>query len=265
MNFIDYQKQISTLSNREIKVRVILPDDYDKGDSYPVVYINDGQDILFDEDIHWGACSLGYADYYRKYNHTLPKIIIVALFCPVDRDERTKLYSPFYKAGDDRAAEICGEGKAYLEWIVNELKPWVDREYRTKPEREFTAISGYSTGALFSTYAIVAAKDTFTRAGIISPAGAIWMDGGLREFFDGQDCSYIKSLYIDSGTDEKGRFTTAEEFLEAANFIHDSFLSCNVDKSVVEYGIYPQAQHTQIYWKLRYPDVLRWLFRDLCV
>ncbi|MCP4876756.1 MAG: hypothetical protein GY896_14955 [Gammaproteobacteria bacterium] len=56
----------------------------------------------------------------------------------------------------------------YLQFIVNELKPFVDSRYRTRPEREFTFLMGSSMGGLISLYAICEYPQVFGGAGCLS-------------------------------------------------------------------------------------------------
>ena len=63
-----------------------------------------------------------------------------------------------------------GEGKQYTDFIVKELKPWVDANYRTRPGRKDTGIMGSSMGGLASHYALFQYPEVFSMAGIFSPA-----------------------------------------------------------------------------------------------
>ena len=58
MQIAEYHKKITSLGSRDITVRVMTPDGYESGAKrYPVVYINDGQDVFRDEDILWGSAA----------------------------------------------------------------------------------------------------------------------------------------------------------------------------------------------------------------
>ena len=85
--------------NRDVTVRVMTPDGYEEetGRRYPVLYINDGQDVLRDEETFWGAESLRFEQYYRDYGTFMPHVILVAIESPDDHGERTQQYSPYTK------------------------------------------------------------------------------------------------------------------------------------------------------------------------
>ena len=130
MEIFEFDRPCGLVSSEHIIVRVMVPDGYGSGEKrYPVLYINDGQDVFEDKDILWGECSMDYKRYYGNYRRFLPEFIIVALVCPRERQERTRLYSPFTHKGKGNSPEdsdIVGIGKAYLDWIAEDLKPWVD-------------------------------------------------------------------------------------------------------------------------------------------
>lgn len=63
-----------------------------------------------------------------------------------------------------------GEGKLYMDFIVNVVKPMVDATYRTLAGREHTGIMGSSMGGLISHFAVLQYPTVFGKAGIFSPA-----------------------------------------------------------------------------------------------
>lgn len=265
MEIFEYVRPMGLVMSEKMTVRVMVPDGYESGEkAYPVLYINDGQDVFEDKDILWGECSMDYKKYYRDYRRFLPDIIIVALVCPQERQERTQLYSPFTHRGKGNSPEdsdIEGRGKAYLDWIADELKPWVDSKFRTRTGAEYTGIMGYSTGGLFAIYAALARPDLFTRLAALSSAVYIWKDE-LELFL--QQCAYghLKRIYMDVGTNEYGRITTKKEFIEGADMMYRAYLHHGVPQACIQYNIYPGAIHSQTEWKKRFPDALRWIFMD---
>ena len=266
MRIDEINTKITTL-DRDVKVRVMTPDGYEKGDmNYPVLYINDGQDVFRDDQAFWGAESLRFEQYYKDYGRFLPHVILVAIESPEDHAVRTQQYSPYTKNFDvppEKKFEprIEGKGKEYLKWMVEELKPMIDRTYRTRPEKEYTGICGYSTGGLISIYAVLTYPQVFTRLLAMSSAVCIWMDC-LKETLDHASYDHLKYVYMDVGTNEFGRMTTKEEFLQGANDLYQNYLDHGVPKEIIKYNIYPDAIHNQKEWRVRFPDALRWVFQD---
>src|SRR5258708_35255339 len=63
-----------------------------------------------------------------------------------------------------------GQGDAYVDFLVQTLKPYIDQHYRTLPDRLHTGVAGSSIGALISLYAVLKDPDVFGRVGVFSPA-----------------------------------------------------------------------------------------------
>jgi len=63
-----------------------------------------------------------------------------------------------------------GKGDLYLDFLLNNIKPFIDQSFRTKSSREFTGIMGSSLGGLFSFYAGLKYQQHFSKIGIFSPS-----------------------------------------------------------------------------------------------
>ena len=254
--------------NRPVTIRIMLPDGYDESDNrYPVLYLNDGQDLLRDEYAYRGAESLRFEQYYKDYGKFVPSVIMVAIEAPINAQERTAQYSPFTKdfivpAGVKFESRIEGKGKEYLEWMTGELKPFIDINYRTRKEKEYTGVFGYSTGGLISIYAALKFPETFTRLIAMSSAVYNWMDC-LKVTLESSQYSHLKYVYMDVGTNEFGRLTTKEQFLDGAETLNKYFSLNGLDDRQLKYNIYPDVVHNAKEWRIRFPDALRWIFQDV--
>ena len=143
---------------------VYLPDDWQSsGRRYPVVYMFDGHNLFFDSTATYGTC-WGLKEYMDAH----PQAIIVAPECNHQGNARLAEYSPYDFVWQEY--DIKGRGKAYLDWMVQELKPLIDAKYPTLPDRENTAIGGSSMGGLMSLYGVTAHNETFSRAACLSPS-----------------------------------------------------------------------------------------------
>lgn len=148
------------------RIHLYLPDDYDSSqERYAVLYMFDGHNLFFDYDATFGK-SLGLKEFLDGW---WKKLIVVGIECAHDDGTRVREYSPFdidsYIYG-----HINGRGHHTFEWIVNDLKPYIDSHYRTWPQREATAIAGYSMGGMMSLYGVLWHNSVFSKAAVISPA-----------------------------------------------------------------------------------------------
>jgi predicted alpha/beta superfamily hydrolase len=266
MKIEEIKTNIRTL-NRDVTVRVMTPNGYESSDKrYPVLYINDGQDVFKDNQSYQGE-SLKFEQYYNDYGKFVPEIILVSIEAPRDPATRTAQYSPYHKRFNvppekKFEPEIIGKGNEYLDWMTTDLKSLIDIRYRTLPGREYTGICGYSTGGLNSIYAVLKYSKVFTRMIAMSAAVCIWMDI-FSQTLKSSSYEHLKYVYIDVGTNEFGRMTTKEEFLQGAQDIFECFRSKGIDDTKMKYNIYSDAIHHQKEWAKRFPDAIRWIFQDI--
>lgn len=157
---------IYTPKGKNRPLHIYLPDDYEGSeDRYPVMYFFDGHNLFFNEDATYGK-SWGLKEFLDTWEK---KIIVVGIECGHEGRERLSEYSP-YSFKNPFMGAVEGAGKLTMDWIVNELKPMIDREYRTFSFREATAIGGSSMGGLMGIYAAVKYNDVFSKAACLSSA-----------------------------------------------------------------------------------------------
>jgi len=253
------------LSGGEIAFRVFTPDSYDTGsDSYPVLYLQDGQNIFTDEEAVDGH-SWQFRNYYQKFRKFLPDVIIVAVDCPPSNELRTSFYIPFSRdfAGVGSTAydgTVLGKGGDYISWIIEDLKPWIDRNYRTIPDAKFTAIGGDSSAGVLSLYAVVRHPLVFSRFLSLSGAFYIWYDF-LEKEIDVSDFS-IEYCYLDVGGRDQGRITNPEQFGEGNRLVYDKLVGLGFSERQICYKVFPADNHSNYCFGRRFPDALRWIFQD---
>ena len=199
-------------------VDVWLPEGYDSAsaDRYPVIYMHDGQ-FLFDrgQSPHVGT------DWLWDVDRTMARLIREgeiepAIVVSVWMNDKAKLsrgaeYMPqkmltgevrqrlFRDRPDLAGHEFTSDN--YLKFLVEELKPFIDATYRTRPGREDTFVMGSSMGGLISAYAIAEYPDVFGGAGCMSTdwniaqgAFAAWLENHLPD-------AGSHRIYFDHGTE----------------------------------------------------------------
>ena len=127
-------------------LHIYLPENYDRTDErYPVTYFFDGHNLFYDSDATYGKC-WGLKTFLDQWSKDM---IVVGLECSHTGNQRLEEYLP-YAASEEFFGPLAVKGNETLEWILNEVKPLIDREYRTWPFRECTAIAGSSMGGLMA-------------------------------------------------------------------------------------------------------------------
>ena len=157
---------IYTPKGKNRPLHIYLPDDYEtSGKRYPVTYFFDGHNLFFNEDATYGK-SWGLKDYMDGWGRDM---IIVGIECGHEGDERLSEYLP-YRVSLGFFRKFSPMGRETMDWIVKEIKPMIDRGYRTLSDRDNTGIAGSSMGGLMSIYAAVEYNEWFSKAGCVSSA-----------------------------------------------------------------------------------------------
>ena len=179
-------------------LHIYLPDDYDRSDRrYPVLYFFDGHNLFFNADATYGK-SWGLKEFLDGWDNQL---IVVGIECGHDGEERLSEYLPYPANKETRFAAFEPKGEETMEWIVNEIKPVIDRDYRTMPFREYTGIAGSSMGGLMSLYAAVHYNRWFSKAGCVSTAMGFCMRPLMKDMRASEISPYTR-IYLSWGTNE---------------------------------------------------------------
>lgn len=218
----------------------------------PVLYMFDGHNLFSDEEATYGK-SWGLLEYMEE---TETPLIIAAVECDHDPNHgRLKEYCP-WSCEMPGTGPIRGRGKVTMDWLVNQFKPYIDRNYPTLPGREHTLIAGSSMGGLMSLYAVMKYNRYFSRAAALSPS--IWfaadrLDRMLRSARIKPDTV----IYMDYGARELGFHPTmAGQFRR----VTDLLLERKVDLTA---RIVPHGNHNEASWEKQIPLFMQVLLYDL--
>lgn len=219
---------------------------------YPVLYMFDGHNVFFDEDATYGKC-WGMKEYM---DHTRTQMIIVAVECNHSPDHgRLKEYSPF-DFSEKGFGDIKGKGKLTMDWMVKYLKPYIDRSYRTLPEREHTFIAGSSMGGLMSLYALITYNRVFSRAAALSPS--LWTNPKeIEHMIQTRSIRRGTVLYMDYGSNE---ITNHRGMMEEYSRICGLLLARKVHLTS---RIVPNGNHCEASWEQQIPFFINTLLYEM--
>ncbi|MBQ2954965.1 MAG: alpha/beta hydrolase [Clostridia bacterium] len=163
---------IYPLKGKNRPLHIWLPDDYhETSERCPVMYFFDGHNLFLDEDATYGK-SWGMKDFLTGWGK---KMIVVGVECGHEGYERLYEYLP-YQAKMRWAPEGKALGEETFRWIIEEIKPMIDAEFRTYPFRECTGIGGSSMGGLMALYGVVHHNRWFSKGACVSSAIGFCMD-----------------------------------------------------------------------------------------
>ena len=186
-----------TLNGKNRPLHIYLPDNYDKSeDKYPVMYFFDGHNLFFNEDATYGK-SWGMKEFLDTWGKDM---IMVGIECGHDGEERLSEYMPYpAKRGYFSKFDVLGDQT--MDWIINELKPVIDKEYRTYPFRECTAIGGSSMGGIMALYAGIHYNLWFSKAACVSTAMGFCMPALMKDLKE-SEINPDTRIYLSWGTKE---------------------------------------------------------------
>lgn len=222
---------------------VYLPDYYTKDDvrRYPVLYMFDGHNVFFDGDATYGK-SWGMNAYMTW---TKKPLIIVGVECNTRGNGRLREYSPV-SFQDEQYGNIRGQGRKYMNWLVNTLKPYIDENYRTLPDREHTYIAGSSMGGLMALYAVSVYNHVFRSAAALSPS--LWVEPEkVKHLVEEADIADDTVIYMDYGSEELANHGYMLERLTDMGLL---LLSKNVNLTM---RIVPEGDHSEASWERQVP------------
>lgn len=179
---------------RSRRIWVYLPKSYQKSKlSYPVLYMHDGQNLFNEQTAPYGEW--GIDETLDSLQATTKKECIVV---GIDHggDKRMQEYNPF-----NHPQFGPGEGEAYARFVVETLKPYIDKNYRTQKGPQQTFVAGSSMGGLISLYIQLRYPNVFGGAGVFSPA--FWTAPQIYSLADslGQSAT-VKKLFFYAGGQE---------------------------------------------------------------
>jgi len=207
-------------------VDVWLPDNYTASKKYAVLYMHDGQ-MLFDSSITWNKQEWGVDETLNQLmqQNKIRDCIVVGIwnggksrhpeyfpqkpFEALSKEKQQLVYSAYRSGGQSIFSGLPISSDNYLKFLVEELKPFIDKTYSTKTDASNTFVAGSSMGGLISLYALCEYPTIFGGAACLSThwPGLLSMENNPvpAVFF-----SYLKNhlpsakqhrIYFDHGTE----------------------------------------------------------------
>lgn len=166
-------------------IDVWLPENYSTSQKYAVLYMQDGQ-MLFDAETTWNKQAWEVDDSISKLlnENKIQNVIVVGIwnggitrhidYFPQKPFESLpkKQQDSIYNANRSNGQSVFNDGKInsdhYLKFLVEELKPIIDKKYSVYTDQKHTFIAGSSMGGLISMYAICEYPKVFGGAACLS-------------------------------------------------------------------------------------------------
>lgn len=247
----------SVLDNTRF-LRVWLPPGYDdtsnQGRRYPVLYLNDGQNLF--------ESATSFTGVEWQVDETADRLIREEVIAPM-------IVVGIDNAGKDRFREYMPhrslqpmmlrvQGRRYPDFLIKEVMPFVARGYRVASDPNNTGLGGSSLGALIALYTVLAWPGVIGRLLLESPS--LWASNRqlIRECRARRD--WPDRLFLATGTAEAGRAdrnqSVVDDVRELAAILGRAGLNEKRLRVVIEDG----ASHHESAWARRFPEALAFLF-----
>lgn len=237
---IDYRNEKRTLA-------LYLPENYENDTiRYPVIYFFDGWS-LFDQKIQEGT-----EWQVDEVLDSLGKIggeqaIVVGIYGSEDRMTEYKPF-PSTRWYSDKVVS----GNQHAEWVVRELKPWIDARYRTQPEAKATVIGGASLGGLMAYYMVMEYPEVFGAAIVFSPS--FWVNEIVYTLHEENAQVFDQKIYFNAGELE----TPTVEGIEK---MRDILLGYSVPAENLHLDVETGEGHWAMTWQKGFRKAFPWILQ----
>ncbi|MDB6066339.1 MAG: hypothetical protein JWR26_2547 [Pedosphaera sp.] len=260
-------------------IHVYLPPSYEKEPDrrYPVLYLHDGQNVFSSAGMNiafgWGNWQLDKTVDELCRTGKMREIIMVAV------DNSPQRLAEYCGRTNSSAANTNTAFENYAAFLIHELKPKIDREFRTQPGPDTTGVMGSSLGGICSVVLAWEHPEVFGRAASLSGAFQVeestFLKGTLQAYHGKPNSIrfYLDSGAIDFTGGDDGRTLTGQVAAELRRIGWDHDLRHYIDASPLtdaelektglrrdKWAEAKTSQHNEFYWCLRSWRALTFLF-----
>lgn len=234
--------------NRNRRIWLYLPPDYfTSTKNYPVLYMKDGQNLFDNQTSFSGEWQVD-----ETLNTLFNQGDYGAIVVGIDNggSERLNEYSPWVNPQYGG-----GQGDAYMAFIAETLKPYIDENFRTRPEPEMNALIGSSMGALIATYGACEYPNAFRKIGSFSPA--YWFSlSNLNTYISNSTGLNQHRVYFVAGLNESS--TMVSNITTIRTTMQNNGLTTNNTFTKID----ANGTHSESYWRNEFGAAYQWLFME---
>lgn len=231
--------------DRTRKIWLYLPPDYASSKkSYPVLYMHDGQNLFDNATSYSGEWGV---DEFLDSIFSAGKKEVIVVGIDNGLQKRMSEYNPWEFQNFGK-----GEGDQYVDFLVEKLKPYIDKHYRTLPNKKNTFIAGSSMGGLISFYAALKYPIVFGGAGIFSPA--FWTASAIDSAVITRSKKMNSKLFFYAGGKEGDAMIPDMTRIEK----EIKKISLSPTKEIID----PEAKHNEAAWRKWFPAFYEWTIEN---
>ena len=241
-------------------LRVWLPPEYDDAENagrhYPVLYLNDGQNLFESvsafNGVEWQVDET--ADRLIREG-AVPPLIIVGIDNAAK--DRIREYMPHRSL---HPVMVRAQGNRYPNFLINEVMPFVARNYRVATGPENTGLGGSSLGALISLYTAAVRPGVIGRLLLESPS--LWASNRQMIRQSRAIKRWPERIFLGTGTAETGRPDRDQSVVHDVRELAAIFCRAGLDERHLKVFVDEGASHHESAWARRFPEALSFLFAN---
>ncbi len=234
-------------------VRIFVPA-HEEGETFPVIYMTDGQTCFERIQNELGCWSTHKAVMYeRKLNGR--GAVIVGIHNDLGAPQRASELTPScigeIQAPEEMKKMAPAKGEVFDSFVVNCVMPFVEARFPVRTGRKNTAFCGSSSGGVESLYIAMNNSDIFSLAGVFSPTLMIFRPQDLAGWFSSKLSANAPFLYLYSGGAD-----SLELIICQYTEMFGSILASCYNPDMYRKVIVPQNSHHETAWELAFRDML---------
>ncbi|MBN1207876.1 MAG: carbohydrate esterase [Myxococcaceae bacterium] len=245
----------SSFLPRTRDIIIWLPPGYEESPQrrYPVLYMHDGQNLMDAATSFSGEWRVDETAQQLVRSGEVEPLIIVGVY---NTEDRFAEYTQVKDTGE-YAQLGGGNADAYGRFLVEELKPMIDRTFRTRPQARDTGLAGSSLGGLVTMHLGLKYPGTFRRLGVVSPS-VFWANRDIVSRVKALKKKQPLRIWVDIGTEES---RGSQETVEDTRMLRDTLLAEGWKLGTdLHYLEVVGAAHTESAWAERFDELLKYLF-----
>ena len=235
----------------ERRVRVYVPE-HKEGETFPVIYMTDGQNLFDEETGTWGCWFTREAvEAERKLSGKAAVIVGIHNDNHWRDNELTPASIGELVDTADMHDFTAPEGEIFDSFVMDVVKPYIEKNFPVKNGRENTAFCGSSSGGLQSFFTALSHPESFSAAGVFSPAFLLYSGDDMRRWVLSKLCDDLPYLYIYTGAGDE----LEQRIFQSTEAVYDMLTECYPYDLLNEVILFENC-HNEKAWAEIFPDFL---------
>jgi predicted alpha/beta superfamily hydrolase len=239
-------------------LRVWLPPDHSPRRHYPVLYLNDGQNLF--------ESATSFTGVEWEVDETAARLITERRISPlviVGIDNGGRRRSREYLPYPDPTNPGSGPPDAdrYLDFLQREVMPFVARRFRVSHQSRYTGFGGSSYGAAVALHAAITRRRLFGRLLLESPA--LQVGDGQLVIDATAVCRWPERVYLGVGTRETRSEQHSRQVVDLALALGAVIENAGLSRDRLDVVVNEGAGHHESAWASRFPRALEFLYGSM--